>query len=178
MTLLSSLVAEGSRRRYSRGERVYLLRRSAERRSSCFSSEGTQSFNATRRSTFPSTVRGMRACGIRNDRHLAAFRIVPWWFCSSYKANREGELQTITFAVSILFLQTSFSPFAQRALCLPLTFCLFRWQKISLSFLPATCGPWPVSSVTNIDLEVLVDAGLLRQRITGPQPEWIAPHDE
>jgi hypothetical protein len=38
--------------------------------------------------------------------------------------------------------------------------------------------PWPVSSVTNGDLEVLVEASLLRPRTTIAQPEWIAPHDE
>jgi hypothetical protein len=38
--------------------------------------------------------------------------------------------------------------------------------------------PWLVSSITNVDLEALVDAGLLRPRTTSPQPEWIAPHDE
>jgi hypothetical protein len=37
---------------------------------------------------------------------------------------------------------------------------------------------WHVSSVTDVDLEALVDAGLFRNRTTGPQPEWIAPHDE
>jgi hypothetical protein len=35
-----------------------------------------------------------------------------------------------------------------------------------------------VSSVTDGDLEALVNAGLLWPRTTGPQPEWIAPHDE
>jgi hypothetical protein len=38
--------------------------------------------------------------------------------------------------------------------------------------------PWPVSSITDADLEALVDAGLLRHRTTGLQPEWITPHDE
>jgi hypothetical protein len=38
--------------------------------------------------------------------------------------------------------------------------------------------PWPVSSITDGDLEALVDTGLLRPRTTGPQPEWIVPHDE
>jgi hypothetical protein len=33
---LPSSVAEGSKRRYSRGERAYLLRWSAEQRSTCF----------------------------------------------------------------------------------------------------------------------------------------------
>jgi hypothetical protein len=42
--LLPSSVAEGIKRRYSQGERVYLLRWSVERRSACFSLEGTQSF--------------------------------------------------------------------------------------------------------------------------------------
>lgn len=37
---------------------------------------------------------------------------------------------------------------------------------------------WPISSVTYEDLEALVEAGLLRPHSTGPQPEWIAPHDE
>jgi hypothetical protein len=35
-----------------------------------------------------------------------------------------------------------------------------------------------MSSITDADLEALVDAGLLQPRTTGPQPEWIAPHDE
>jgi hypothetical protein len=36
--------------------------------------------------------------------------------------------------------------------------------------------PWPVSSITDADLEALVDVGLLQHRTTGLQPEWIAPH--
>jgi hypothetical protein len=38
--------------------------------------------------------------------------------------------------------------------------------------------PWPISSVTDEDLEALVKAGLLRPRSTGPQHEWITPYDE
>lgn len=37
---------------------------------------------------------------------------------------------------------------------------------------------WPVSSVTDADLEALVDADLLRHRIAKPQSKWIGPHDE
>jgi hypothetical protein len=37
---------------------------------------------------------------------------------------------------------------------------------------------WPVSSVTDGDLEALVDASLLWPRTTGPQPEWIALHNK
>jgi hypothetical protein len=35
------------------------------------------------------------------------------------------------------------------------------------------CDPWPVSSITDADLEALVEAGLPR-----PQPKWITSHDE
>jgi hypothetical protein len=38
--------------------------------------------------------------------------------------------------------------------------------------------PWPISSVTDDDLEALVDAGLLRPRSHAPQPEWYASGDE
>jgi hypothetical protein len=100
------------------------------------------------------------------------FRIVPWWLCPSYKAVREGGLWIVTFAVSILRLQKLFSPFAQRALHL-----LFVLMVEKITVLPPR-DPWLVSSVTDADLEALVDAGLLRHRTTSPQPEWITPHDE
>jgi hypothetical protein len=38
--------------------------------------------------------------------------------------------------------------------------------------------PWPISSVTDEDLEALVDAGLLRPRSHGPQLEWFVRGDE
>jgi hypothetical protein len=141
-----------------------------------FSSEGTWSFIATRRSACQPTVRGTCACGIRNDCRPAAFQIAPWWLCPSYKADREGGLQTITFAVSILCLQTPFSPFAKRALRLLFTprFVLMA-EKITV--LPPR-DSWSMSSITDADLEALVDAGLIRHRTTGSRPEWIAMHDE
>jgi hypothetical protein len=37
---------------------------------------------------------------------------------------------------------------------------------------------WPVSSVTDEDLEALADAGLLWPRTIGSRPQWIVPHDE
>jgi hypothetical protein len=37
---------------------------------------------------------------------------------------------------------------------------------------------WPMSSIPDADMEALVDAGLLWHQTTGPQPEWIAPHNE
>lgn len=40
------------------------------------------------------------------------------------------------------------------------------------------CDPWPISSITNGDLEVLVDADLLRPRSHDPQLEWYASGDE
>jgi hypothetical protein len=46
-----------------------------------------------------------------------------------------------------------------------------------LSVLPPR-DSWPISLVTDEDLEALVDAGLLRPRSHGPQPEWYAPGDE
>lgn len=46
-----------------------------------------------------------------------------------------------------------------------------------LSVLPPH-DPWPISSVTNEDLEALVDAELLRPCSHGPQPEWYASGDE
>jgi hypothetical protein len=48
-------------------------------------------------------------------------------------------------------------------------------EKISV--LPPR-DPWPISSITNEDLEVLVDVGLLRPHSSGPQPEWFVPGDE
>jgi hypothetical protein len=38
--------------------------------------------------------------------------------------------------------------------------------------------PWSISSVVDEDLEVLVDAGLLRPHSHGPQHKCIAPSDE
>jgi hypothetical protein len=38
--------------------------------------------------------------------------------------------------------------------------------------------PWPISSITDEDLEAPVQADLLWPRSTVPQPGWIAPHDE
>jgi hypothetical protein len=40
------------------------------------------------------------------------------------------------------------------------------------------CDPWPISSITDEDLEALVDAELLRPSSHGPQPKWYAPGDE
>jgi hypothetical protein len=48
-------------------------------------------------------------------------------------------------------------------------------EKISV--LPLR-DPWPISSVTNEDLEALDEAGLLCPRSPSPQPEWFAPGDE
>jgi hypothetical protein len=39
------------------------------------------------------------------------------------------------------------------------------------------CDPWLISSVTDEDLEALVDVGLLRPRSHGLQPKWNAPGD-
>jgi hypothetical protein len=46
-----------------------------------------------------------------------------------------------------------------------------------LSVLPPR-DPWPFSSITDEDLEALVDAGLLRPCSHGPRPEWYTPGDE
>jgi hypothetical protein len=73
MTLLPSSVAEGVKRRYSRGERAYLLRWSVERRSACFSLEGTLSFNVKGCFACQPIVRGTRARGTRSGRCLADF---------------------------------------------------------------------------------------------------------
>jgi hypothetical protein len=43
---------------------------------------------------------------------------------------------------------------------------------------PPPHDPWPISFVTDKDLEVLVDVGLLRPRYHGPQLEWYASGDE
>jgi hypothetical protein len=48
-------------------------------------------------------------------------------------------------------------------------------EKISV--LPPR-DPWPISSVTDEDLEALVEASLLCPRSTGPQPKWFASGDE
>jgi hypothetical protein len=39
-------------------------------------------------------------------------------------------------------------------------------------------NPWPISSVTDEDLEALVDTGLLLPRSHGPHPKWYALGDE
>jgi hypothetical protein len=49
----------------------------------------------------------------------------------------------------------SFSPSAQRALCF-----LFVSMEEKITVLPPR-DPWPVSSVSDADLEALVDGGLL-----------------
>jgi hypothetical protein len=120
-----------------------------------FSSEGIWSFNATGRSACQLTVSDTRARGIQNGHRLATFRIIHWWLCPSYKPDREGGLWTVTFVVSILCLQTPFSPSAQRALRL-----LFVSMAEKIIVLPPS-DPWTMYSITDVDLEALVDAGLL-----------------
>jgi hypothetical protein len=102
------------------------------------------------------------------------FRITPWWLRPSNKLTGRGASDH--YLCLALCLLMSFSPSAQRALRLPLTLSSVSMVE-KITVLPPR-DPWPVSSITDGDLEALIDAGLLRPGTTIPQPEWIASHDE
>jgi hypothetical protein len=140
------------------------LRRDAERRSTRFSSKGTWSFNMMGRPAGQPTVRGMRAHGIRNDHRPAIFESHLGGSVCPYKADREGASDHYLCCLSPL-PSNAVSPFCPRALCLPLAPSFISMAEKIIVFPPR--DPWPVSSITDGDLEALVYAGLLWPRTTG-----------